>query len=411
MKAPPSITALFVLLYGLPLCFLLFSCQETLTEDFCKNSESCKRRGNCGLKDNQCVPLKQIHCVNSRFCIDLGLCNFEEGKCIAKTVDDCRRSTQCKTSRRCIPSDGSCVEITASYCRLKTGSDGKPTSCQSEGACGFDSVNQTCVVKNARDCVQSTLCLQQGFCSVVQGKCGIQEDSDCRKSKRCSDFGECHAQEVTLAGKATGEKICVALSQQDCDQNCKDAKEGCIFVLSRQSCLSGKAHCKDTEQCRTTGQCTWSKDEKKCIVASDDDCENSLACKDAKRCKAYGGQCIGGAPDPCSERADCFQKGLCASKDSNNLGKTCVPFDDADCKASTICKEEGKCTKDSTGTACAAKEDKDCKASMLCKEKGLCSLDSQKGSCLAKTDEDCKRSQVCTNTDLCVAVNGSCVKQ
>jgi hypothetical protein len=43
--------------------------------------------------------------------------------------------------------------------------------------------------------------------------------------------------------------------------------------------------------CANLGRC--SIEDGTCVAATSKDCEDSLACKQTKRCRAYNGRCIG----------------------------------------------------------------------------------------------------------------------
>lgn len=93
--------------------------------------------------------------------------------------------------------------------------------------------------------------------------------------------------------------------------------------------------------------------------------------------------------------ADCQVTGACASLP----GRPCVAISQEDCRASSICRDRGKCSL-SLGL-CVAGGDEDCRKSRWCSEYGHCSLTIE--GCLPGSDKDCAQSAVCTTHNLCKA--------
>ena len=375
---------------------VLIACQPPLTEEDCRKSLQCEQKGLCLLESQKCVIGTADDCKNSRFCYDLGLCSLdkENGRCAAFTEAECRASTQCKTRRRCIASDGLCVEITPGWCRRRMNDEGNPTLCKTLGACAFDSTNQTCNVRNEKDCVASDACHSDGRCSISSGRCAILSDRDCRQSKVCEEEGRCHAANREIAGKTQDTKTCIATSQKDCDLHCKDRKVGCIFDLTLARCLTGPAFCLDSDLCRINGQCSWEKASASCVTRSDQDCKKSRLCSDTDRCKHYKGECVHQKPDPCEEKRSCYTKGQCSTKS----GK-CLPSEDKDCQASLTCKEAGNCKL--SGNTCKPKANPDCIQSKVCKEKGKCTYNAKATNCMIGSPLDCENSTLCQQENRC----------
>jgi hypothetical protein len=128
------------------------------------------------------------------------------------------------------------------------------------------------------------------------------------------------------------------------------------------------------------------------------------------------GGCWGcGVTQHCSTARDCpdpardvCTKGICYLPDPRSKA--------AECRASTECSEQGRCTSNyvvsflgtDTDIECVAESADDCSRSRGCRERGACV--PLKGRCVAQRAEDCKRSVVCENDDACSVKDETCVR-
>ncbi len=108
-----------------------------------------------------------------------------------------------------------------------------------------------------------------------------------------------------------------------------DPSEGCV-ARSEELCRASRS-------CVQHGRCTLT--EGRCLIASDDDCEAALVCKEDQSCQRILGwdnvaQCV---PE-CHKREPCRAAGYCQQK-----GDRCLPGSDADCRRSEICRRLGRC--------------------------------------------------------------------
>jgi hypothetical protein len=111
----------------------------------------------------------------------------------------------------------------------------------------------------------------------------VAKDSDCKASEACRRYSRCTAEQ----GR------CGTFGPADCEQGELCKKQGfCSFV--RDHCeLTSRADCEKTEGCRLFGSCSFVEDTGKsasgkspgCVIGSDADCRQSLACKDRKACR------------------------------------------------------------------------------------------------------------------------------
>lgn len=165
----------------------------------------------------------------------------------------------------------------------------------------------TCVPGDDADCRRSEFCEKHGLCFKTGSFCAAKVDADCRASTDCVYAGKCH-----LA-----------------DEECEAASE---------------ADCLASDVCTEKGYCHYY--EGKCLVFGDDDCRRSRSCIEDGRCTAVpqevldGGGCKGPGPPHLVSGgfSGCFSY--------------CGVAADADCRQSTACTEEGRCT--ARGGECVA---------------------------------------------------------
>jgi hypothetical protein len=205
-------------------------------------------------------------------CKARGACTSRGGKCVATDADDCRRAHACTESGRC--------HLVADECRATAAACSAFSGCKATGACGEK--NGVCAPTSNAHCAPTEGCREEGLCTAHNGVCLARGD-DCKASDVCTRFSKCTAED----GK------CGTYGPADCalGELCK-LNGLCTFV--RDHCeLTSRADCERTEGCRTSGTCTFVADTGKsgqsktpgCVIGSDADCRQSLACKENKACR------------------------------------------------------------------------------------------------------------------------------
>ncbi|MFT7623638.1 MAG: hypothetical protein ACI9WU_002821 [Myxococcota bacterium] len=197
-------------------------------------------------------------------------------------------------------------------------------------------------------------------------------------------------------------------------------------------CMQPDSPCLNFNRCALEGLCTVGADDE-CFAGSDLECSQSETCTQVAACFAEAGVCV---PGPMSGLCDipmghhlinpCQRDGRCHGVDGR-----CVATTDADCKASSGCKELGFCTHQGNGCVVGPS---DCRGTTKCAEFGWCTFDGDRcivGSdddcldssgcaalghcslrhrvCKARSDEDCARSSRCQNGGRCIASEGECL--
>ena len=190
-----------------------------------------------------------------------------------------------------------------------------------------------------------------------------------------------------------------ALPQRDCrgapeciEKGACTLHDGACVALSNNDCAAAVA-------CREDGLC--SALDGQCQAAGDIDCRGSKACEDAGRCAAKGGRCFA-PPASTSTTAAAERRPPRATKPAP-----------AGCPN---CASHGRCVRAATTTAsynagdCIATSTAQCRRSTVCKTDGRCSVGATTGACRAGSDADCGGSHVCRSFGFCHAKHGRCVK-
>jgi hypothetical protein len=115
-------------------------------------------------------------------------------------------------------------------------------------------------------------------------------------------------------------------------------------------------------------------------------CRASRICRDDGKCSAVGDVCEPATARDCTESANCKKYGLCAF----------VPHE---CPNGRLCPANpaaGTCVGSEVG----------CRASIDCRERGRCAAEGR--GCIA-TAGDCRRSARCAGSGECVLRAGMCV--
>jgi hypothetical protein len=233
-------------------------------------------------------------------------------------------------------------------------------------------------------CRQAPACAERGACHATAGGCAPTSFADCQQIAACA-HGRCAFEGgacKTLAS-CQGSEGCTG------EGLCADAEAGCS--ASAEGCLAAKV-------CATEGRCTAA--EGLCVAASDAECKKSEACAQGGRCKAEQGSCKVQSDLQCKKTPVCQAQGACVARDG-----MCVKS----CAESELCKRFGRCgERASHAGSCVAVEEAHCKASALCKDQGLCSV-SLTARCEAGDDVECRLARACGEEGLCTATKGKCL--
>lgn len=250
-------------------------------------------------------------------------------------------------------------------------------------------------------CLRNDECKQKGLCAVnARGECYANDDSICKQSRFCRYVGEC-----TLSEE---EGRCIAKTLDDCRNStaCKDSKR---CVPSGGECIQiNPGFCRiSSARCSTHGECSLDSIRNVCIARTDNDCASSQACTMLGRCS------VDTATNTCVTRiaADCARSEGCANDGKCHLGgsesaRTCVVLSHQDCLASKGCKE----VKDKTTSRCAFDEarsrtcvngDTLCQSLEGCSNEGKCTWSTEKLACIISSDDDCKSSLLCSLAKRC----------
>lgn len=226
-------------------------------------------------------------------CRDSGRCTSRDGRCVA-TEGDCLRSTYCKTQGLCELEGDSCIRRFSSDddCAKSRGKY-RINPCKDDGLCTF--VDGKCKAVSSSDCRKSTKCRELGECDAKDGACTriIFSDEDCHKSPArfvpspCRSFGACVAK--------NGE--CVATSDSNCARSiscietgeCALSGDRCAFVPTSTADCRRKQGRFGSSSCRFSGDCTFL--DGKCIATSETDCRRSIDCKESGYCRLVGQSC------------------------------------------------------------------------------------------------------------------------
>ena len=135
------------------------------------------------------------------------------------------------------------------------------------------------------------------------GECAAKNIEDCESSWFCKTWGRC----TPLEG------ACVPMSDEDCKGGIRSASKG-LWKFEDGKCVRSDEACHEngyfSSACAWDGRCTAVGEE--CIVATDEDCAQSLNCKYNGLCSAKAKACIA------KDEADCAKAEHC---------KACVPCD------------------------------------------------------------------------------------
>lgn len=175
--------------------------------------------------------------------------------------------------------------------------------------------------------------------------------------------------------------------------------------------------------CRHDGRCQLV--DRRCVVGSDADCEQSDQCRQVGACTRQGGHCVAGKGD-CAASAECSYRGACTRVGGrcqlsctapNDLARaqkadpvaSCSREPATPCRDTIACKEYGVCGEASEGCILS---DEGCASLPSCGETGKCSRTEDPsgwGRCGARNDSDCAQSKGCKEGGRCSAYNDECV--
>ena len=86
-----------------------------------------------------------------------------------------------------------------------------------------------------------------------------------------------------------------------------------LGAMSPVACVQKRVDaCRESCQCKTLGRCAESPSAvQDCAPATDADCKESVACRDAGHCKRSGLECVIGSEDDCKASKVCLTLGAC----------------------------------------------------------------------------------------------------
>jgi hypothetical protein len=129
-------------------------------------------------------------------------------------------------------------------------------------------------------------------------------------------------------------------------------------------------------------------------------CRASTECRESGRCAARDGICVARSDKDCQESSQCYLYGRC-----KEAGGQCVVRVGDDCRRSQECRARGRC--EAKGGKCIAASDQDCRMTPACNSLGLCTVSNE--ACIARWDDDCRKHDACLVNGLCVATpEGQC---
>lgn len=202
--------------------------------------------------------------------------------------------------------------------------------------------------------------------------------------------------EATLHGRAAfADQTCVARDEATCRASTLTCAHfgQCSYAPTASGRTSSGACPKDSDRDHLASRdprCT-----RHTCVAEGDDCKASRVCREEGRCTARDGICV--ATDTTCQSADlCQTLGFCTL-----IGDRCRPTA-ADCLRSERCKDFGDCGL--RGERCAP-----CERSDGCRQDGLCALvDGPAPACRATDPSHCRASEACKREGRCRQHQGRC---
>ena len=186
-----------------------------------------------------------------------------------------------------------------------------------------------------------------------------------------------------------------------CEEGCQERGK-CVaeMVGDSTSCkATTDAQCASSELCRDTGRCKAVKGSCRKAARSPDECRAWSGCQTDGECSLNNGICVVGGADDCTNSTGCLERGTCGFYAPGVTGDPylspargkallalidpldllCRPLSNADCRRSTGCTEEAKCSLQYG--YCYLTNDADCQVSNLCREKGGCSYSERLWCC------------------------------
>ncbi|MBW2524236.1 MAG: hypothetical protein JRI23_08680 [Deltaproteobacteria bacterium] len=370
---------------------LAFRCLATSDKD-CRRSAGCWTEGRCTLEAGACVARSEEHCRHSKDCGDWGQCHLIDGQCVA-TAESCAASSRCETFGQCSSAEGHCVALTDDDCTASWACRERMRCAAVEGECHA----------SARTCVSHPQCAKRGRCSVDQENdgCKLAHDDDCRRSSWCRTEGTCSLDPKLLAEE---KHPCVATRDEDCAKSELCPKEGTCAATNGKCRPTEDEHCASSDRCRVDGGCAVARGG--CFAMKAEHCEQASKCREEGGCVFAQLQCY--TPSFMRERCrrwahGCESDGKCTPVGDGTID--CKVGGDADCRRSTACTREGRCT--AVGGRCAVASDADCRLGEVCTRLGRCS--ARGGKCVAQSATDCRKSAHCVERGLCTLRGGSCV--
>ena len=156
-------------------------------------------------------------------------------------------------------------------------------------------------------CDQWWGCEEWGACRRDGPTCAPKDDSDCARSRICTEHGYCK--------RAPAGYFCAGPESPD------------HSAFSSTTCR--ERHGKRLDLCKRQGLCDAV--DGRCMATTDAQCQASEACRWGGTCHAFGGRCVARAQTDCEKSGGCRDEARCTLE----FGY-CVATD-ADCSKSRLC--------------------------------------------------------------------------
>lgn len=189
-----------------------------------------------------------------------------------------------------------------------------------------------CAAATNDDCLQSTVCVERGFCLAQGGGCHMPAAvaSDCFVPhgalffEPCAEGGLCDLVEGTCRRGALRDAECqTSWWSESGPSEC--ATSGACRAIDGVCRANGASDCKQAEICQVHGRCDFVEGE--CVANSDADCQRSKGCVNEGRCWAKAGVCFG-TLDDCLKIRACFDEDLaCQVAEGDLIGRCEWPGD------------------------------------------------------------------------------------
>lgn len=201
-----------------------------------------------------------------------------------------------------------------------------------------------------------------------------------------------------IEGRCTEQEgECIIASADDCEQSMDCELMGWCGFRDGE-CVPSEEGCRGSQGCFSEGSCSLSPEGDGCVTASDADCLDSMGCQYGGYCAFADGQCVI-SEEGCRTSENCAESGECTLKDG-----VCRATSDADCAKSDACFQGGRCGH--LKGECEAISEEDCAKSAFCESTGRCGLVD--GECVAQSEAHCEASTGCAQSGRCGLLKDRC---